>query len=130
MSYLMTLSCIASRMSNTREVLQRLREDNVTEYREKCDKIITFFRHVLSEDGISHGEDGMSVITQASQPTNVEETRSLLGMARYEAGLYLNMGRRNQAFDELKDRMAHTRRSRNTVVKRWSKYNHPMYPSL
>ena len=49
----------------------------------------------------------MSVITQASQPTNVEETRSLLGMARYEAGLYLNMGRRtNQAFDELKDRMA------------------------
>jgi len=127
----MTLSRIASRMSNTREVLQRLREDNVTEYREKCDKIITFFRHVLSEDGISHGEDKMSAITHASHSTKVEEMRSLLGMARYEAGLYLNMGRRtNQAFDELKDRMAHTRRSRNTVVKRWSKYNHPMYPSL
>nr|XP_006822924.1 PREDICTED: uncharacterized protein K02A2.6-like [Saccoglossus kowalevskii] len=69
-------------------VLQRLRDNNITANREKCElskSEITFYGHTFSAKGVSADNKKVSSLLKVSEPQDVMEVRSFLGMAQYIA---------------------------------------------
>nr|XP_006817021.1 PREDICTED: uncharacterized protein K02A2.6-like [Saccoglossus kowalevskii] len=69
-------------------VLQRLRDNNITGNREKCEfskSEITFYGHTFSSKGVSADNKKVSSLLKVSEPQDVMEVRSFLGMAQYIA---------------------------------------------
>ena len=71
-----------------RNVLQRMRETNLTANPDKClfnQSSIDFFGHRFSAEGISADEDKILALINASSPKSANEARSFLGLAQYLA---------------------------------------------
>ena len=66
--------------------MQRLRECNLTLNKDKCqfsERRIEFFGHVFTSNGVSPDPRKVQAIANASDPTNAQEVRSLLGLVTY-----------------------------------------------
>ena len=72
--------------ANLELVIKRLEERGLTLIAAKCqfsmDKL-TFVGMVLSANGISCAADKVEAVTSATEPHNMSETRSFLGLANY-----------------------------------------------
>ena len=69
-----------------RQVLERLREHNITANKPKCVfnvHLIEFYGHEFSNKGVTVTNSKISAILNAGPPETVSELRSLLGMAQY-----------------------------------------------
>ena len=69
-----------------RACLQRLREQNFTLNRGKCEfgvHTIEFFGHVFNTDGVSPDPKKVEALKLAEKPQSKEEVRSFLGLANY-----------------------------------------------
>ncbi|GKV48180.1 hypothetical protein SLEP1_g55007, partial [Rubroshorea leprosula] len=76
----------AEHEEHLRLVLQILREKKLYAKLKKCEfwlDRVAFLGHVVSKDGISVDPDKVKAIVEWSQPTNVTEVRSFLGLAGY-----------------------------------------------
>ena len=65
---------------------QRLRACNLTLNKDKCQfnkRKIEFFGHVFTSSGVSPDPRKVEAIANASEPTNAQEVRSLLGLVTY-----------------------------------------------
>ena len=70
------------------QVLERLKEKNLTLNAEKCKFHMTqmvFMGLVLTDKGIGPTEDKVQAIVDAREPQNASEVRSFLGLANYNA---------------------------------------------
>ena len=66
--------------------MQRLRACNLTLNKDKCQfnkRTIEFFGHVFTSSGVSPDPRKVEAIANASDPTNAQEVRSLLGLVTY-----------------------------------------------
>ena len=73
-------------LANLTEVLQRFREQRIRLKREKCRfmrKSVDYMGHRIDSQGLHATEDKLDAITQAPQPTNVQELRAFLGLMNY-----------------------------------------------
>ena len=71
-----------------RQVLQRLRDKNLTLNRDKCEfnrESITFLGHTLSKNGIEAEKRKIDAIQDTARPTCAKEVRSFLGLVNYVA---------------------------------------------
>ena len=107
-----------------KQVLQRMREYNITANKSKCafgHTTIDFYGHTFSKDGISVDEKKESAIIAAGPPQNVSELRSLLGMAQYVSRFVPNFS----------DIVAPLRRLTHKDVKwRWNKTENDSFKRL
>ena len=81
---------VAEHNTNLTVVLDRLRTNNVRLNREKCKisrNTVTFYGHVFGAHGLRADPAKISSITEAAQPANASDVRSLLGMSQYVARL-------------------------------------------
>ena len=73
-------------LANLTEVLRRFREQRIRLKREKCRfmrKSVDYMGHRIDSQGLHATEDKLDAITQAPQPTNVQELRAFLGLMNY-----------------------------------------------
>ena len=69
-------------------LLKRLTEKGITLNPDKCSfrmPKLTFFGHSLSSDGVSPTQEKVAALRNATEPTNVSEVKSFLGLAQYSA---------------------------------------------
>ena len=69
-----------------RAVLERLRENNLTLNKDKCEynqKKLDFYGYTFSSEGISADPKKIESIQKSSNPANANELRSLLGLVNY-----------------------------------------------
>ena len=79
-------------LANLTEVLQRFREQRIRLKREKCRfmrKSVDYMGHRIDSQGLHATEDKLDAITQAPQPTNVQELRAFLGLMNYSSPIVL-----------------------------------------
>ena len=73
-------------LANLAEVLRRLRDHGVRLKREKCRFLresVEYLGHVVDAQGIHTTDSKLKAITEAPQPTNVQELRAFLGLLNY-----------------------------------------------
>lgn len=73
---------------NLVQVLERLKEANLTLNRKKCEfrlPKLTFFGHDLGREGISPSEEKVASVLNTRAPETVAEVRSFLGLVQYSA---------------------------------------------
>ena len=69
--------------NNLKQVLSRLREKGLTLNKKKCAFSQDNLGYIFSKEGMSPNPDKVSVLNDASAPSNPTEVRSPLGMANY-----------------------------------------------
>ena len=69
--------------NNLKQVLSRLREKGLTLNKKKCAFSQDNLGYIFLKEGMSPDPDKVSVLNDASTPSNPTEVRSLLGMANY-----------------------------------------------
>ena len=73
-------------LSNLEEVLRRFREHNVRLTKEKCKFMrdsVEYLGHQIDAQGIHATDSKVAAVTQAPEPTNVQELRDFLGLMNY-----------------------------------------------
>ena len=79
---------MAEHITSVKDVLQRMRECNITANQGKCEfgkATIKFYGHIFSKEGVTACAQKVADLEQASRPQNCSEVRSLLGMSQYLA---------------------------------------------
>ena len=75
-----------------RKCLEILRDNNLTVNPEKCifgAKEVSFYGHIISEDGIKPTDSIVEAILSFTEPINKKEVRSFLGLVNY-LGIFIN----------------------------------------
>ena len=86
------------------QVFKRLLDNGLTLNRDKCvlgDREITLLGHKLSEKGVDPGRDKVEAIVNASQPKDVSQVRSFLGLVNYCAKFIPNLAETSKLLREL-----------------------------
>lgn len=85
-------------------LLRTLSENQLFAKFSKCDiwlEKVAFLGHIISKDGVEVDALNIKAIMEWSQPTNMTEMRSFLGLARYYKRFVLNFSKIAQAFTNL-----------------------------
>ena len=78
----------ADHNGNLRQVLERIKDGGLTLNKKKClfhQSSVKFFGFVFSADGLKLDPEKVDYLNNMPTPQNVNELRSLLGMANYSA---------------------------------------------
>ncbi|XP_025755625.1 uncharacterized protein LOC112842686 [Oreochromis niloticus] len=90
--------------SHLHATLQRLEKAGITLNVEKCElsqSKVAFLGHIIADTGISPDPKKMEAITEMTEPTNVSELRSFLGMVNQVGKFIPHLAEKNKALRDL-----------------------------
>jgi len=94
MTFLITDATEAEHNENLEEVLRRLQDRGVWLKQEKCSfyqESVEYLGHRISENGVHITKEKMQAVLDASEPRNVQELQSFLGLLNYYAKFIPNL---------------------------------------
>jgi hypothetical protein len=76
-------STIEEHIQHVKEVMKRLRDNNLVLKLEKCEKEVIFFGFVISDIGIKMKKEKTQAISRIEAPKTVKQVRSFFGMINF-----------------------------------------------
>ncbi|KAL0881999.1 hypothetical protein ABMA27_001748 [Loxostege sticticalis] len=97
-------SCEKELLQHLKEVLDRLKENNLRVNKDKCHffhKSIKYLGHTIDKHGLHKCQEKVNAIANTERPTNINELRTFLGMANFYNKFIPNLASITSPLNEL-----------------------------